>query len=47
MKDAKRKVGEESWDIVILDFSLKGYIILDLIKQLVKQKDGPSILIIK
>ena len=46
VKDATRKVGEESWDIVILDFSLKGYMILDLIKQLIKQKDGPSILII-
>ena len=46
VKDAMRRVEEESWDIVILDFSFEGYLRLNFIKQLAKQKNRPSILII-
>ena len=44
-KDVVRKAGEEAWDMVILDFSLEGHMILDRIKQLIK-KDKVSVLII-
>ena len=46
MEDAMRKIEEESWDIVVADFALEGNLRLDLIKQLEKRKDRPSILII-